>query len=102
MARARWHSSFILRLSLGAPGQLLRRPRRLRRSCTWPGSRPAAPSRREDGVGQPLTGNAIISVPMLVTANPVGSVVAHASMHVAAEAHSHETEVFLPPQTDAD
>ena len=57
---------------------------------------------REDGVGGPLTGNAIISIPMIVTANPVGSIVAHASMHVAAEAHSHETDLFLPPQTNAD
>jgi len=57
---------------------------------------------REDGIAGPETGNIIISVPMLATLNPVGSVVAHASMHVAAEAHSHETDVFLPPQVDAD
>lgn len=57
---------------------------------------------REDGVGAPEIGNTIISVPALVSANPVGSVVAHASMHVAAVTHSYETDTFLPPQTNAD
>lgn len=57
---------------------------------------------REDGIVAPETGNIIISVPMLATINPVGSVLAHASMHIAAEAHSHETDVFLPPQVEAD
>jgi hypothetical protein len=57
---------------------------------------------REDGVGPPEIGNTIISVPTLVTMNPVGSIVAHASMHVAAVTHAYETDVFLPPQTDAD
>jgi hypothetical protein len=57
---------------------------------------------REDGIAAPETGNIIISVPVLLTANPAGSVVAHASMHVAAEAHAHETDVFLPPQQEVD
>jgi len=57
---------------------------------------------REDGVGAPEIGNTIILVPALATVNPLGSVVAHASMHVAAVTHSYETEVFLPPQTDAE
>jgi hypothetical protein len=57
---------------------------------------------REDGVSGPEIGNTIISVPALVSVNPVGSIVAHASMHVAAVAHAYETEVFLPPQTDAE
>jgi hypothetical protein len=57
---------------------------------------------REDGVGGPEIGNTIISVPALATANPLGSVIAHASMHVAAVRHSYETDVFLPPQTDAE
>jgi hypothetical protein len=54
---------------------------------------------REVGVGQPEIGNVIISVPMFATANPAGSVLAHASMHVAATVYSYETDVFLPPQT---
>jgi hypothetical protein len=56
---------------------------------------------REVGVGQPEIGNVIISVPMLATANPAGSIVAHGSMHVAATVYSYETDVFLPPQTEA-
>jgi len=57
---------------------------------------------REDGVGAPEIGNTIISVPALATMNPLGSIVAHASMHVAAVTHAYETDVFLPPQTDAE
>jgi hypothetical protein len=56
---------------------------------------------RDDGIAAPETGNAIISVPMLATANPIGSIVAHASMHVTADLHSYETDVFLPPVTQA-
>lgn len=60
------------------------------------------PQYREDGVRKPETGNTIISVPMLATANPIGSVVAHATMHVTAVSHAYETPVFLPPETDAE
>ena len=60
------------------------------------------PQYREDGVGNPETGNAIISVPMLATANPIGAVVAHATMHTTAVGHSYETPQFLPPQTESD
>ena len=35
--------------------------------------------------------------PTLVTLNPLGAVVAHAGMHVAAVAHSYDTDVYLPP-----
>jgi hypothetical protein len=57
---------------------------------------------REDGIGAPETGNTIISVPAIVTSNPLGSLVAHTSMHVTAVMHAYETDIFLPPQTDAD
>jgi hypothetical protein len=57
---------------------------------------------REDGIGAPETGNTIISIPMLLTTNPIGSVVDHAAMHVSAVAHSYETEVRLPPPTKAE
>jgi len=59
------------------------------------------PQYREDGVGQPEIGNTIISVPVLATANPIGAVVAHATMHTTAVVHSYETDVFLPPETEA-
>lgn len=57
---------------------------------------------REDGVGAPATGNTVISIPALASTNPLGSVVAHMSMHIAADTHAYETGVFLPPQADAD
>jgi len=57
---------------------------------------------RRDGIGAPLIGNTMISVPMLLTTNPIGSVLAHASMHVAAATHAYETPTFLPPQVGAD
>ena len=56
---------------------------------------------RDDGIGAPETGNTIISLPMLLSTNPIGSVVDHAAMHTAAVAHSYETEVRLPPATEA-
>jgi hypothetical protein len=56
---------------------------------------------REDGIGAPEFGNTVISMPMLATANPIGSVIAHASMHIAADIHLYETDVYLPPQTEA-
>jgi len=59
------------------------------------------PQYREDGVGQPEIGNTIISVPMFATANPIGAVVAHATMHTTAVVHNYETDVFLPPETEA-
>ncbi len=57
------------------------------------------PQYRQDGVGKPEVGNTLISIPMLATANPVGSIAAHISMHVTAVTHSYETTVFLPPTT---
>ena len=57
---------------------------------------------REDGVRAPETGNAIISMPMLLSTNPIGSVVDHAAMHISAVAHDYETEERLPPPTQAD
>ena len=57
---------------------------------------------RTDGVRQPETGNALISVPMLLSTNPIGSVLDHAVMHVSAVAHDYETEVRLPPPVKAD
>jgi hypothetical protein len=56
---------------------------------------------RSDGVRAPETGNTIISLPALLTTNPLGSVVSHAAMHISAVAHEYETEVRLPPQTEA-
>jgi len=42
-------------------------------------------------------GNTLIFIPTVVTANPIGSPLAHAIMHVTAVIHSPKTELFLPP-----
>jgi len=59
------------------------------------------PQYRENGIGKPEIGNTIISVPMFATANPIGAVIAHATMHTTAVTHAYETDVFLPPETSA-
>jgi len=50
------------------------------------------------GISQPEIGNTIISVPVIASANPAGSVLAHVSMHLAAVTHSYESKDRLPPQ----
>ena len=57
------------------------------------------PQYREDGLTRPETGNVLISIPTFATANPVGSVVAHVSQHVAAVTHAYESQIFNPPVT---
>lgn len=57
---------------------------------------------RDEGVSKPETGNVLMSLPMLLTANPIGSVVDHSAMHVAAVIHEYEGDTRLPPQTEAD
>jgi hypothetical protein len=57
---------------------------------------------RRDGIVPPEIGNTVISLPMLLTTNPIGSVLAHASMHITAAAHAYETPTFLPPRVTAD
>ena len=37
-----------------------------------------------------------------MTANPVGSTLDHAAMHVAAVVHEYETDLRLHPRTDVD
>ena len=50
------------------------------------------------GIVQPEIGNSIISVPVIASANPAGSLLAHVSMHLAAVTHSYESKDRLPPQ----
>jgi hypothetical protein len=57
------------------------------------------PQYRDDGLSRPETGNVLISVPTFATANPLGSVVAHVSQHVAAVTHAYESRIFNPPET---
>lgn len=56
---------------------------------------------RDDGVRAPEIGNTLISLPMLLSTNPIGSVADHAAMHISAAAHEYETDVRLPPATKA-
>jgi hypothetical protein len=55
---------------------------------------------RSKKIIQPDIGNTIISIPTLVSANPIGSPITHAIMHTAAVIHSPETELFLPPHRE--
>jgi hypothetical protein len=57
---------------------------------------------REDGVGAPETGNVIISMPMLLSSNPIGSIADHAAMHISAVERVYETDVRLPPPAEAE
>ena len=57
------------------------------------------PQYRDDGLSRPETGNVLISIPTFATANPVGSIVAHVSQHIAAVTHAYESEIFNPPVT---
>ena len=42
-------------------------------------------------------GNTIMSVPTLLSANPVASPITHAALHISAVIHSPQTDLFLPP-----
>jgi hypothetical protein len=53
--------------------------------------------RNRDVIG-PVVGNTVISLPVIATANPIGSIVAHAGMHLAAVVHAYESKDRLPPQ----
>jgi len=52
---------------------------------------------RSKKIIEPNIGNTIISVPTLVSSNPIGSPIVHATMHITAIIHSPKTELFLPP-----
>src|SRR3954467_1776147 len=54
--------------------------------------------RNVSGISQPEIGNTIISLPVIASANPAGSILAHVSMHLAAVTHSYESKDRLPPQ----
>ncbi|MGH3076955.1 MAG: hypothetical protein ACRDPZ_02090 [Gaiellaceae bacterium] len=52
---------------------------------------------RSDKVAKPVAGDVVWGMPTLLTLNPIGAPIAHASMHTSAVLHSYETETFLPP-----
>jgi hypothetical protein len=55
---------------------------------------------RSKKVIQADIGNTIMSMPTLLSANPVGSAITHAILHVTAVIHSPRTELFLPPHRE--
>ena len=55
---------------------------------------------RSKKIIEPNIGNTIISVPTLVSGNPVGSPMVHAIMHITAIIHSSKTDLFLPPHRE--
>ena len=52
---------------------------------------------RSKKIIEPNIGNTIISIPTLISGNPIGSPLVHAIMHITAIIHSPKTELFLPP-----
>jgi hypothetical protein len=56
---------------------------------------------RQDGLQAPEQGNIIMTLPTLISGNPVGTIIAHATMHVTANVRSYETPVYLPPAIPA-
>jgi hypothetical protein len=58
--------------------------------------------RNTEGITNPEIGNSVISLPVIVSANPAGSFIAHTSMHLAAVTHAYESKDRLPPQTFVD
>lgn len=55
---------------------------------------------RSKKIVQPNIGNTLISIPTILTANPLASPIAHAFMHIAAVIHSPKTDLFLPPHRE--
>jgi hypothetical protein len=52
---------------------------------------------RSGKIANPLAGDAIWSIPTLVTLNPIAAPIAHVGLHVTAVLHSYHTDLFLPP-----
>ena len=55
---------------------------------------------RSKKIIQPNIGNTIMSIPTLVSANPIGSPISHAIMHITSVIHSPQSELFLPPHRE--
>ncbi|HSC91542.1 MAG TPA: alpha/beta hydrolase [Gaiellaceae bacterium] len=56
---------------------------------------------RSSKLTAPMRGAVVWSAPTLLTLNPLGSVLAHAGLHVSAVVHSYEGDLFLPPHAEA-
>jgi hypothetical protein len=56
------------------------------------------PEFRNKSVGLVLVGNSIITLAFLMSVSPLGSIISHTAMHVAAVLQGPETTIQLPPQ----
>ena len=52
---------------------------------------------RSSKLRSPVAGDTMWSLPTLLTLNPIGAPIAHATMHTTAVLHSYHTDLFLPP-----
>ncbi len=52
---------------------------------------------RSTKVRSPVAGDVMWSMPTLLTLNPIGAPIAHATLHTTAVLHSYHTDLFLPP-----
>jgi hypothetical protein len=55
------------------------------------------PEFRSRKVGLVLVGNALITLAYLLSANPLGALISHTVMHLAAVIQGPETTIQLPP-----
>ena len=59
------------------------------------------PEFRNRRVGQVLVGNGVMTLAFLLSGNPLGSLISHPAMHIAAVLHGAETTIQLPPHYKA-
>ena len=52
---------------------------------------------RSGKIANPIAGDAIWSIPTLVTLNPIPAPIAHIGLHVTAVLHAYPPDLFLPP-----
>ena len=55
------------------------------------------PEFRNSKVGTVLVGNSVITLAFLLSGNPLGSIISHSIMHIAAVLQGPETTLQLPP-----
>jgi hypothetical protein len=54
----------------------------------------------EDDLVTPQLTTAVVSLPAVLTVNPVGSIAAQTTLHVAATIRTFESDVFVPPEVE--
>lgn len=59
------------------------------------------PEFRNKSVGLVLAGNTLITLAFLLSGNPLGSIISHTAMHIAAVLQGPETTIQLPPHYQA-